>query len=299
MVRLIKVVFLGTLLGSARAVDINGDPMDLSIYPACAQECIPRGLGPPADCGSLSSRTCICNSGAFATAISGCELLSCSKLETSRQFSTTRFSVSYQHLISLKHAKHDPEVNQLSGTLCAPVGGVGPVETAAAYSSYSVSQLLIPATPTYPPSITAVDQASSFFATASLVPDLGNPFGSLDPAANIYPACAGICSNLTSSVITDPQSIAQLCDVPSRTQNAHFQRRGILNDFDVVTQLLAQEACDPYYVNNATLAASVTAALASAMPLAQAVVAGSPSLTDPAIYPLCASCRPKAAGWWV
>jgi hypothetical protein len=41
----------------------------------------------------------------------------------------------------------------------------------------------ITATPTFAPSVTGVDQASSVLATVSLSPNLGNP------ADNVYPNC--------------------------------------------------------------------------------------------------------------
>ncbi|KAL8713136.1 MAG: hypothetical protein Q9220_002657 [cf. Caloplaca sp. 1 TL-2023] len=263
------ILLIGTLLASARAVDVNGDPTDLSNYPACSQKCIPETFGPPADCGSLSNRTCICNTFQFGIVITPCKTITCSKLELNRELLPD-------------------ETNTLAAKLCAPLGGIGPVDATAAESVYASTQLLIAATPTYPPSITAASQASSFLATASLVPDLGNPLGPLDSSAGIYPACAGICEKQTAAILTNPNDLAQVCGVASRTANAVCEVAVCSAQDKQTTQLLAQEACNPYYVNNATLAASVTAALTSATSIAQAVVAGTKDVKDPASYPECA-----------
>ena len=53
------------------------------------------------------------------------------------------------------------------------------------------------------------------------------------------------------------------------------------------TQLLAQELCSPYYKNHEPLGSSVTAAIASATPIAAAAIAGK-MVMDLSSYPQCA-----------
>ena len=63
------------------------------------------------------------------------------------------------------------------------------VAIAAGFNAFAQAQSLlgdqpqITATPTFAPSVTGVDQASSILATVSLTPNLGNP------ADNVYPNC--------------------------------------------------------------------------------------------------------------
>ncbi|KAL8934569.1 MAG: hypothetical protein Q9216_005844, partial [Gyalolechia sp. 2 TL-2023] len=153
------ILVIASLLACTNAVNVNGDPTDLSNYPACGQQCIPNGLAPPADCGSLSNRTCICRTAAFARAIAPCELTTCSSTELQ-------------------------EIDTLAAALCRPVGGIAPVETSVQESILASSQLQIPTTATFAPSVTGVDEASTVLATATPAPDRGNP------ATNVYPECA-------------------------------------------------------------------------------------------------------------
>ncbi|KAL8843733.1 MAG: hypothetical protein Q9176_001941 [Flavoplaca citrina] len=53
------------------------------------------------------------------------------------------------------------------------------------------------------------------------------------------------------------------------------------------TQILGQQICRPFYVNNAALGSSVIAAIASATPIAQAALAGA-DVTDQSDWPQCA-----------
>lgn len=49
------------------------------------QQCIPLGFGPPANCGSLSNLTCICQEGTYVGQIALCERRGCSAGENSGQ----------------------------------------------------------------------------------------------------------------------------------------------------------------------------------------------------------------------
>ncbi|KAL9596663.1 MAG: hypothetical protein Q9219_005658 [cf. Caloplaca sp. 3 TL-2023] len=179
------------------------------------------------------------------------------------------------------------DINQLGDKLCRPVGGVGPTISVAEESVLASTQLMIPATPTYPPSVTGLDQASSILATASLTPNLGNPLGGSEE--NAYPTCAGTCVNQTAALLTDPHSLSEVCGVEYRTQNAVCEVALCLNREKQITQLLGQQACRPYYAaSNSTLGAAVSASLASATPIAQAAVASNPDVLNVANYPACA-----------
>ncbi|KAL8761031.1 MAG: hypothetical protein Q9184_002820 [Pyrenodesmia sp. 2 TL-2023] len=98
------------------------------------------------------------------------------------------------------------EVNALGAALC-PNGIdfiLSEVENALAST-----QFLIPATPTYAPSITGLVQASAVLATATPAPNLGNP-----TSAQSYPPC------VTTTIITDKNSLAEICGLEYRTQMA-------------------------------------------------------------------------------
>ncbi|KAI4152007.1 MAG: hypothetical protein L6R39_001916, partial [Caloplaca ligustica] len=139
---------------------------------------------------------CICTSPAFTDAVAACELTTCSRLE-------------YDQL------------NQLGAVLCASVGN-GSISAilSEADKVLATTSLLIPVTATYPPNVTRIDQASAILATATRVPDLGNPASGAGPGSQVYPPCVQKCVNLTASIITDPNSLAQVCGVEWRLQNA-------------------------------------------------------------------------------
>ncbi|KAL8949945.1 MAG: hypothetical protein Q9222_003977 [Ikaeria aurantiellina] len=232
------------------------------------QRCIPRGFGPPANCGSLSNRTCICGSVEFANTVDPCELLSCS-------------------------AEENDQITALGSRLCADLGGF--TSASVGYDQFlSTAQLDITATPTFPPTVTAVDEASSVLATASLVPDYGNPVA--DPISTVYPQCAvryiqtislrGFVRTLPSAkppfapTVTD--KVSQSPDHPSSIKCP----QPLLSD-KLVTQLISQELCRPFFRYNQALGSSVIASLASATSIAQMAVAGKDS-SDIASYPACA-----------
>ncbi|KAL8919465.1 MAG: hypothetical protein Q9208_006750 [Pyrenodesmia sp. 3 TL-2023] len=197
-----------TSLVLAKAVNVNGDPTDLSNYPACA-------------------------------------------------------------------------VNALGAALCP--NGIDFILSEVEYVLAS-TQFLIPATPTYPPSITALSQASAVLATATPAPNLGNPTNSQS-----YPPCVQLCLNQTTTLIRDKNSLVEICGLQYRTQMAVCET-AICSNYDrQAGQLLAQQLCNPFYNNNnnASLGSSVSAAIVSATPIARAAASGKNAM-DIANYPACA-----------
>ncbi|KAL8669289.1 MAG: hypothetical protein Q9168_006106 [Polycauliona sp. 1 TL-2023] len=65
-------------LASAQAT-VNAS--DITIWPQCAQKCIPIGLAPPVNCGSLVNIECICNNPQFLLSIAPCEQSTCTTPE--------------------------------------------------------------------------------------------------------------------------------------------------------------------------------------------------------------------------
>ena len=80
------------------------------------------------------------------------------------------------------------ESDALSSRLCASFGGFGPALNNEEASILATSQLAISATPTFPPYVTGLDQASSVLATATPAPYYGNP--AAVPLSSVYPTCA-------------------------------------------------------------------------------------------------------------
>lgn len=78
------------------------------------------------------------------------------------------------------------DLNQLGVSLCASVGGIDAI-LSEEDKLFSTASLEISATPTYPPDVTGIDQASTILATATPAPNLGNPAGGTDPG--IFPPC--------------------------------------------------------------------------------------------------------------
>lgn len=81
------------------------------------------------------------------------------------------------------------EVNLIDAALCASVGGFGAILSEGERVLAS-TQLLIPTTPTYPPDVTGINQASVILATATPAPDLGNPATPPSNGFQVYPPCA-------------------------------------------------------------------------------------------------------------
>ncbi|KAL9633248.1 MAG: hypothetical protein Q9204_003476 [Flavoplaca sp. TL-2023a] len=143
----------------------------------------------------------------------------------------------------------------------------------------------ITATPTLPPSVTAVDQISQIFATSSTVPDLGNP-----ALLSNYPACAAICTNTTIAIDiqqADYNDINVICGPEFSFLTAGCEAATC--DADEQAQILPLEAqlCGPLYNANATLSSAVSAAEASAPAIALAATEGKDP-TDLANFPECA-----------
>ncbi|CAO1598949.1 hypothetical protein XANCAGTX0491_002697 [Xanthoria calcicola] len=256
MKNLVAGVALASLLSCTIAVNPNGDPTDLNNYPPCAQRCIPQTFGPPSDCGGLANRTCLCTTTPASRILASCELATCTPAEID-------------------------QINPLAAALCAPVGGIAPIQSAIQSSILASSQLQIPTTVSFAPSVTGVDQASSILATATPAPNLGNP------ADNVYPDCTLTCVNETAGLITEPNNLYQICGVLYRTQTAVCEA-ALCSDADrQKSQLLGQQICRPFYQNNAAIGSSVVASIASATPIAQAAVAGK-SATVQSSWPQCA-----------
>ncbi|KAL8989957.1 MAG: hypothetical protein Q9169_008241, partial [Polycauliona sp. 2 TL-2023] len=86
------------------------------------QQCIPQGLAPPANCGSLVNVECICTNPTFLLSIADCEQSTCT----------------------------DPEFAQiavLSEILCRPFGGLSPGASSAAESFIATYTNTLPSTP--------------------------------------------------------------------------------------------------------------------------------------------------------
>lgn len=81
-----------------------------------------------------------------------------------------------------------PETDALSTRLCASFGGFGPALNAEQASILATSDFAISTTPTFPPTVTRVDQASRTLATVTPEPYYGNPADS--PPNTVYPECA-------------------------------------------------------------------------------------------------------------
>ncbi|KAL8650212.1 MAG: hypothetical protein Q9226_005236 [Calogaya cf. arnoldii] len=138
----LRLSFLGLLavfgLASAQSSVVNAS--DISIWPPCAQRCIPLGLAPPVNCGSLSNIECICNRPDFLLAIADCERSTCTTPETAA-------------------------IGELSKILCAPFGGLGPSASSfaqsflATYTNTLPSTPIIVGTPTAPPTANASEIA--------------------------------------------------------------------------------------------------------------------------------------------
>lgn len=78
-----------------------------------------------------------------------------------------------------------PEIQALSAPLCAPVGGQ-PASVISSVSSYlATASLTVSGLPTYPVETTAITAVSAIQATATPVPDRGDPSNILT-----YPLCA-------------------------------------------------------------------------------------------------------------
>ncbi|KAL9576744.1 MAG: hypothetical protein Q9212_006850 [Teloschistes hypoglaucus] len=252
------------------ATNLAGEPTDISNWPPCAQRCIPQGYGPPADCGSLSNLTCICQQGTFSKQISDCERLGCSSQEIK-------------------------DIATLSQRLCAPVGGFG-TSLLATISALSTKQYSISTTPTIPPGVTDQPAVSSILATATPAPNLGNPAD-----LSTYPQCAQYCGNTTDAIGGNPfgtpagntSDLTLVCNPRFRGLTAGCEA-AICNATDYrTTQLLAQQVCGSYYNQNATLSAAVASAIASQTAIAKAVTEGK----DPmqlSNYPACGQkCIPR------
>ncbi|KAL8870683.1 MAG: hypothetical protein Q9174_003328, partial [Haloplaca sp. 1 TL-2023] len=255
---LLKVVSL--LLLSATpllATDTAGDPTDITNWPACAQNCIPQGFGPPANCGSLSNLTCICQGGTYIAEIAECEQLGCSDQEFAG------------------HADSLEDIDTLSGRLCQPVGGLGPQALQTISAILATTELSISATPTIPPGITQPSRVSSVLATATLTPDRGNPAD-----ITTYPECAQYCNNATiaaGAALGSPanvNSVENLCSPDFRSLTAGCEI-ATCSDADYLnTQVLAQQLCGSYYAQNATLGSAVSEAVASATAIAKEATDG-------------------------
>ena len=174
------------------------DPTDLSNWPACAvslflssiimtdmlikkqQKCIPKGFGPPANCGSLSNLDCICDNPDFALSIADCELETCLLSERAGKCRTLKRRRSLLQQANIKKPQvHDvvigtntavTEITKLSIALCAPKGGEGPAVTSAIASYFATNTAGLPSTPV----IVAPTPAPSLGNTSDL---------------NIYPSC--------------------------------------------------------------------------------------------------------------
>lgn len=194
------VLAAASLLAAVTAVDVSGDPTDLSSYPPCA-------VSHP----SFNKRTgLLANQWASKIAshkpsvprpiaeASPTELASAVLGLLAGSWQTA----SYPHVMQPKHdvSLHLPqlmpilisknpnhafytEIDSLAAALCAPVGGVAPVLSAVQSSILASSQVEISTTVTFAPTITGVDQASAILATATPAPNLGNP------AESVYPDC--------------------------------------------------------------------------------------------------------------
>ncbi|KAG7005766.1 hypothetical protein G7Y79_00018g045730 [Physcia stellaris] len=231
------VLLLSLATAPSLATNTAGEPTDLANWPACAQKCIPQGFGPPADCGSLSNLTCICQQGAFTAQIATCERLGCG----SQDFK---------------------DIGTLSGRLCAPVGGVGTAVGAAASTVLSTAQLSISSTPTVPASVTA--------ATG------GNPanISTYPVCAQICSNETIVIAEALDASVGDFNNINTLCSPSFRSGNAGCQAATCNSSDYQNTQILAQQLCGSLYNNNATLGSSVSSAIASATAAAKAATDG-------------------------
>ncbi|KAL9053166.1 MAG: hypothetical protein Q9206_004037 [Seirophora lacunosa] len=97
---------IASATAEARAATEGKDPTDLSVYPACAQRCIPQNNFN--GCGSITNRQCICQSIQFQDAINVCETSTCAPADLK--------TILY-----------------LAEALCEPVGGIqtNPVDYSA------------------------------------------------------------------------------------------------------------------------------------------------------------------------
>ncbi|CAL8578734.1 hypothetical protein XPA_004507 [Xanthoria parietina] len=137
---LLRFLPLLALIGHASAqASVNAS--DISIWPPCAQRCIPLGLAPPVNCGSLTNVECVCTNPAFTLAIADCEQSTCTRPESA-------------------------QIAQLSSILCAPFGGLGPSVSSAVSSFFDTYTKTLPSTPYVVGTATAPPTASSTAATS-------------------------------------------------------------------------------------------------------------------------------------
>lgn len=225
----------GQVIGQSSGA--NGtDLTDVNNWPACSFKCVPLGFGPPANCGSLANRTCICTRPEFVLAIAECEQVGCSP-EEKEQIAT------------------------FSNELCAPVGGLGTAVNSAFstfYSAYTATAtatstpVLVAPTPAPPVAGNASDLRSypicaqqCFNETVSQMSISG------DDLANLNILCGPQLRAATSA-----------CEAVSCSPL----------DYQKMTQL-AQELCGPRYTNNTSLSATVAAAIESATASAEQALA--------------------------
>ncbi|KAL8888256.1 MAG: hypothetical protein Q9215_004272 [Flavoplaca cf. flavocitrina] len=292
------VLAVASLLAAVTAVDVNGDPTDLNSYPPCAV-CHPSnnkrtGLRANPWISKIASHKpsvprpiAKASPTELASAVLGLlagswQAASYPHVMQPKQNVSLHLPQLMPILIS-KNPDHGfyTEIDTLAAALCAPVGGVAPVLSAVQSSILASSQVEISTTVSFAPTVTGVDQASAILATATPAPNLGNP------AENVYPDCTLNCVNKTASLLTDTNDLFEICGVAYRTQTAVCEA-ALCSDLDRQnTQILGQQICRPFYVNNAALGSSVIAAIASATPIAQAALAGA-DVTDQSDWPQCA-----------
>ena len=193
-------------LATAQAVNVNGDPTDLTNYPACAVRRPSRSkvfnrhtdrvvskivsLYP---LGHQRTAAVFRTEHASAPPLVSLMLLrlASSRLVAERSATVSRScSRPFKHLVFPPNAGHPKiEIDELGAALCAPVGGIGPTLSQIAASILESTQLQIPTTPTYSPFVTGLSQASVVLATATLTPNLGNPASSSEQGSQVYPPC--------------------------------------------------------------------------------------------------------------
>ncbi|KAG6994119.1 hypothetical protein G7Y79_00047g083450 [Physcia stellaris] len=150
------------------------------------------------------------------------------------------------------------QITKLTNALCAPVGGLGPaVSTAVAgyFSTYAGS----PSTPV--------------IVAPTPTPDLGNTSD-----LNVYPACDQQCAYQARAVygcVTGQLSC--LCSPIFRAVTAACVEYNCTVGEELRTDQLVDQFCGPLYIKNASLSASVKAAIASATKSAKAVISATAS----------------------
>ncbi|KAL9012934.1 MAG: hypothetical protein Q9173_002340, partial [Seirophora scorigena] len=110
---------IASATAEARAATEGKDPTDLSVYPPCAQRCIPQNNFN--GCGSITNRQCICQSIQFQDAINECETSTCSPAEI-RSTQLSPMAEPLRTRCILTHAA--AAILNLAEVLCAPVGGI-------------------------------------------------------------------------------------------------------------------------------------------------------------------------------